>query len=111
MDCHCIGRKLRRELTSKISAAKKRLEKELDSSKKLNVSLGAGQVDDLGLSELAERERQSPEWLRVSKGKLRVIPVVEFRLTSPPKAKDGVVEFEAKTRKTTVIDGYPVHQQ
>ena len=111
MDCQCKGRKLRQELALKVSAAKKRPEKELDSSKKLNVSLGAGQEKEWGLSKLTERERRSPEWSRVAKGGLRVIPVVEFRLNSLPKSKDGVVDFQTKTRNMRVIDSYPVHLQ
>ena len=66
-------------------------------------------MKELGLVELTEMERRSPEWARVVEGGLRVIPVVEFRLTTPPKSKDGVVDFQGKTRKTTVIDGYPAH--
>ena len=109
MECPYTGGKLRRELAQKLSAAKGRPARTLDSSKKLVVSLGAGKVEELGLSELTERERRSPEWARVAEGGLRVIPVVEFRLSSPPKSKDGVVDFQPKSRKTTVIDGYPAH--
>ena len=90
----------------------------MDPLKTILVNLGGGQVKQLGLSELTEMERQSPEWRAVAAGGLRVIPVAEFRLSTLPKplhaddaAEDNKVDFKShiKSRKAHEIDNYPAH--
>ena len=97
------------ELRQKLHDAKKISGREIDSSKRLKVNLGAGQVKEYSLRDLEERERQSPEWRAVSAGGLRIIPIREFRLNSLPKPKNGAVEFQTSRRNEGVIDGYPMH--
>ena len=118
MDCNCRGLKRRQELKQKVSEARERPGKVLDPRKKILVNLGGGQVKQLGLSELTERERQSPEWQTVAAGGLRVIPVVEFRLSTLPKpllvddaAEDNKVDFKThiQSRKAQEIGYYSAH--
>ena len=109
MNCKCEGSTQRRGLKIKLNDAREGSGKAIDSSKKINVDLGAGQVVELSLDDLAERERQSPEWKAVAAGEVRVIPVEEFRLKSPPKYKNGEVDFQTKRRNEGVIEGYPMN--
>ena len=96
----CLGHARRDKLRQKLSDARAIPGKEIDTSKKINVTLGAGKVVEWGLKELTEEERKSPEWQAVANGGLRVIPVTEFRLDSLPKPnEEGKVEFETKRRK------------
>ena len=60
MSCKCQGNNQRQELRKKLNDAREILGEEIDSSNKINVDLGAGQVVEMGLHELAERERQTP---------------------------------------------------
>ena len=104
----CPGHKRREELGKKVRRARKNSGGEIDSSKRIWVSLGGGLEEDMNLSDLAERERLTPEWMHVAGGGLRVIPVTEFTLSSLPKPDKGVVDFQTKRRNERVIEGYPM---
>ena len=104
----CPGHKRREKLEEKIKRARENLGKDIDSSKRICVSLGAGLEENMNLSDLAERERGTPEWKHVAEGGTRVIPVTEFTLNSLPKPnEEGVVDFKTKRRNERVIEGYP----
>ena len=102
----CPGHKRREELIKKIRRARENRGKDIDSSKKICVSLGAGVEEDMNLCDLEERKSRTPEWMEVAKGGLRVIPVTEFTLNSLPKPKKGVVDFLTTRKNERVIEGY-----
>ena len=111
MSCGCMGNKHRQELRKKLNDVRDIPGEEIDSSKKISVDLGAGQVVKLDVQELAERERKSTEWKTVAAGNVRVIPVTEFRLYNLPKQNEnGEVNFEQKDQNLNVIDGYSMQE-